>query len=299
MFLSVAVPAGRIVLATLDGQDSVYGRAGRGTVAAVSVRLATVLVLLPLAAAGCGSDSNDDSSGSGGASSPGTSSPESKTPQQILEESAAALQSVKTFHVEGEEGAGAKATSVKGDVGLPKQLRLELTHRGATATMIVVNGSLYVKANAAFWREEQGGKVAKEIADRWIKAPASTGELRSLTKQLDPATLSRCLLRGHGTLAHGGKAMVDGRQTLVIVDKGDRPGTAPGKLFVAATGEPLPLRTLATGNERPGGRKDPSCDSEDDSPTHAGDTATFSRYDEPLSISAPPAAIDVAGGSAS
>jgi hypothetical protein len=258
-----------------------------------------VLALISLAAAGCGDDSNNGSSGAGGANGANASGVESKSPQQILEDTAAALQDVKTFHVEGEEGAGKKATSVKGDIGLPKQLRIEFTRRGATATMIVVNGSLYVKANAAFWREEQGGKAAKEIADRWIKAPASTGDLRSLTKQLDPATLSRCLLKDHGTLAHGGKATVDGRQAVVIVDKGDRPGTAPGKLFVAATGEPLPLRTLATGNERPGGAKDPLCDSEDDSPTHVGDTATFSRYDEPLNISAPPAAIDVAGGAPS
>jgi hypothetical protein len=86
----------------------------------------------------------------------------------------------------------------------------------------------------------------------------------------------------------------------VILDKGDRPGTSPGRLYIAATGEPLPLRTIATGPERPGGKKDPRCDS--DTPTRAGDEVLFSRYDEPLDITAPPDALDlgkVGGGTPS
>lgn len=266
-------------------------------------RRAAVLMLVPLAVAGCGGGSDDSGGGgnSGGAYRSGAANGlASKSPQQILEDTAAALEDVKTFHVEGKEGAGKKATSVEGDIGLPKEMQIELTQGDSIATLLVVDGSLYMKANAAFWREVQGDKAAKEVADRWIKAPAATGELRDLSKQLAPATLSRCLLKEHGTLEHGGKATIDGQQAVVIVDKGDRPGTAPGKLFVAASGEPLPLRALTTGNERPGGTKDPLCDSEDDdTPSRAGDVIDFSRYDEPLDISVPPSAIDLTGGSTS
>lgn len=265
-------------------------------------RRAALLVLIPLAFAGCGGDSDDSGTATDGGSDGATTTSDlaSKSPQQILEDTAAALADVKTYRVEGKEGAGKKATSVSGDIGLPSQLRIELGRGGATATMTVTKGSLYIKANAAFWSEEQGDRAAEELADRWIKAPASSRELRDLTRELDPATLSRCLLKEHGTLAHGGKATVAGQPAVVIVDKGDRPGTAPGKLFVAATGKPLPLRTLATGSERPGGRKDPLCDSDsEDTPTRAGDIINFSRYDEPLKISPPPAALDIGGGSAS
>jgi hypothetical protein len=58
------------------------------------------------------------------------------------------------------------------------------------------------------------------------------------------------------------------------------------------------LRTLTTGKERPGGIKDPECDS-DSSPAQPGDQATFSNYNEPLNISAPRSALDLTGASKS
>lgn len=183
------------------------------------------------------------------------------------------------------------------DVAGPGKLRVELKQGSASASMIVIDESNYINANAAFWKQEaDAAEQAAQLAGRWFKAPSSVGG--DLEKEFDPAHLSRCLVRGHGTLARGGTATVDGRRTVVIVDKGDRPGTNPGKLFVATTGDPLPLRMLATGRERPGGRKDPECDS-DDSPTTPGDQVTLSRYDEPVDIEEPPAAVDLTGGTPS
>jgi hypothetical protein len=252
-------------------------------------RGAILLAIVPLAiGAGCGSDG--DSSDSTDSSE--SNSLESKPLQQILDESAAALKRAKTFHLEGSEG-GKRPTTAKADVGLPTKLRLAIDQGDASASILVVNGSLYIKANAAFWKQEGPGKAASKLAGRWLKTPASTGELRKLTGDLDPKVLSRCLTTDHGTLARGGTATFDGQKAIVLVDKGDRPGTSPGKLYVAATGEPLPLHVVATGPERPGGKKDPLCD--DDSPTHAGDEFSFSNYDEPLNLSAPPAAIDLSG----
>jgi hypothetical protein len=258
-------------------------------------------MLVPLATVvGCGSDSKD--SGSKDSASQGSASQDangvaSKPPRAILAASAAALSGVESFHLEGTQGAGKKATQVKADVGLPSKLRLTIGQGDAAATIIVVDGSLYIKANAAFWKGQGTGQAAQQLADRWLKTPAGSGELESLTKDLDTKTLSSCLVKGHGTLEHGGKATVDGQEAVVIVDKGDRPGTNPGKLFVAATGEPLPLRTLATGPERPGGKKDPRCD--DSTPTTAGDEATFSDYNEPLDFSAPSGAVEIGGGTSS
>jgi hypothetical protein len=262
---------------------------------AVISRRAIVLAILPLAfTAGCGSDSKD-SGNSDASTSPGSSTEsngiESKSPQQILDASAAALRSAKTFHLEGKEG-GKKPTTAKADVGLPRELRLAITQGDTSASIMVVNGSLYIKANAAFWKQEQTGKAASKLAGRWLKTPASTGELRKTTGDLDPKVLSRCLATDHGTLADGGTATIDGQKAVVIIDKGDRPGTSPGKLYVAATGKPVPLHAIATGGDRPGGKKDPKCD---DSPTHAGDEFTFSNFDEPLNLSPPPAAIDLGG----
>jgi hypothetical protein len=116
--------------------------------------------------------------------------------------------------------------------------------------------------------------------------------LKDLTKQLDVTTLSRCLVKDHGTLTKGGAATVNDEPAVVIIDKGDRPGTAPGKMFVAARGDPLPLRFVATGQERPGGTKDPLCN-DSSSHAHRGDTLTLSKYNESLEIAPPEGAVDL------
>jgi hypothetical protein len=252
----------------------------------VRARSAAALVLVCLVApVGCGSDSDDsgDSGDSGDLAS--------KSPEQVVEDAAAALRRVKSFHAEGTQGRGSSATTGKADVSLPEGLRVSLQQGQGSASMRIVGGALYIKANEAFWGRQGGvGKNAGELAGRWLKAPLALGQ--DLVDELDPTRLSRCLLKTHGTLARGGTATVDGQRAVVVIDKGDRPGTAPGKLFVAASGPPLPLRTLTTGRERPGGRKDPQCDG--GTPSQAGDEAKFSDYNEPLDIKAPPNAIDLA-----
>jgi hypothetical protein len=247
-------------------------------------RRVAMLALIPLAIGiGCGSDSNDGSNGV-----------ESKPPEEILAATAEALRRAKSFHMESTE-RGSSSPSVKADNGLPRELRLALRDRDASVSVVVVDGSFYINGNGAYWKKVDAGQGASFLADRWFKVPRSHGE--DLTKALDPRTFSRCLLTEHGSLARGGTATVDGKRAVVIVDKGDRPGSAPGKLYVAATGEPFPLRIIATGKQRPGGHKDPECG--DETPPSAGDEVIFSDYNEPLDVSAPPDAVDLGSGTPS
>lgn len=232
-----------------------------------------------MAVAGCG---GDDSSGSNGV--------ESKPADQIVADAAEALSKVKSFHAEGSEGNSKLAV----DIEVPDKVRIAIQAGATSATIIGVDGSAYIRANEAYWKDQNVGRAAPQLADKWLKSPSTTAELKDLTKGLDPETLSRCLTKDHGTIAKGEQEQVDGEDAIVVLDKGDRPGTSPGKLYVATTGEPLPLRTIATGDERPGGKADPLCDS-DNSKTKKGDTATFSRYNESLGIKAPAGAIDLAG----
>jgi hypothetical protein len=241
---------------------------------------ATLALVLLAIGTGCGSHSNNGSNGV-----------ESRPPEEILDQTAKALRQVKSFHVEATERSPG---SVKADIGLPKELRLALKEKDTSASLLVVDGSFYLRGNAAYWRDADAARDAEELADRWFKVPYSLA--KELTKALHPQTLSRCLITDHGTLEKGGTAAVHGKRAVVIVDKGDRPGSTPSKLYVAATGEPYPLRLTATGKQRPGGQKDPECG--DDTPAEAGDDAIFSNYNEPLDVSAPSAAVDFGGGRA-
>lgn len=191
-----------------------------------------------------------------------------------------------------------KRTVAKIDLEQPKNARIAFRQKNLSVELVVLRNSGYIKANEAFWKEQGARREAPDIADEWLEVPGSAAELREITKGLDFATLSRCMTDFHGTLRVAGKETVNGQAAVVIVDKGDRPGTAPSKLFVATTGEPLPLRGTTTGKQRRGGKRDPECN-DPASRARPGDEITFSRYNEDLNITAPAGARDLTPGTAS
>jgi hypothetical protein len=240
-----------------------------------------VLALVPLVTAfGCGGSSKD------------TSDEASKPPAQILDDTAGALKRVHSVRLQGTQTIDDQKTAIRADLEPPAKVSLAYDQRGAAASIIAVSGSVYIKANETFWKKQGVGRAGTTLAGKWFKAPTSEAEFKDLTKGLDVATLSRCLVQNHGTLAKGGTATVNGQPAVVIVDKGDRPGSTPGKLFVATKGEPVPLRIVATGEQRPGGIKDRQCN-DPSSRTHAGDQLSFTKYDQALKIAPPLGALDL------
>jgi hypothetical protein len=246
----------------------------------VRPRVAVVALLPAVVVFGCGGSSSD------------TNGEASKPAPQIVSDAAAALKRVHSVHMQGKQALGNEPTALEADLEPPGKVSLSFDQRSGTASIIAINGAVYIKANAAYWKKQKVGSAAATLAGKWFKSPTSAAQFRNLTRNLDVATLSRCLARDHGTLNVGGKATVDGQPAVVVVDQGDNPGGTPAKLFVATKGEPLPLRLVATGNERPGGTRDPQCNSSG-SRGHAGDELTFSKYNEELKIAAPPGALDI------
>ena len=105
---------------------------------------------------------------------------ESKSPEQVLEQTATALRRVKSFHIESTEG---RSESVTGDIAVPKKLRFHLKERDATARMLFIDGALYMKGNAAFWKDSEAGRETQDLADRWIKLPGAVGGLDKLASR--------------------------------------------------------------------------------------------------------------------
>jgi hypothetical protein len=235
---------------------------------------AAAIVLFALAA-GCGSNSKDDSNDLA-----------AKSPSEILNLTVKALQRVKTVHFESTDRSSG---IVKADVGLPDQLRLTLNDKHSSFSTVVTGGSAYLKADATYWRQNGMARLAHVLADRWLKIPYAY--VKDFTTALDPKTIRRCLLIEHGSLVKGGTATVGGRPAVILIDKGDRPGSTPSKLYVSAKGEPLPLRLLTTGKQRRPEHKRPECG--DDSPSEPGEDTVLSRYNEPLHVPAPQGAVDL------
>ncbi len=166
----------------------------------------------------------------------------------------------------------------------PSSLELTFSFGDATAEMIILRNTGYIRANARFWTS-QGAPNVTRLAGRWIEVPAANAH--SLTAGFGtfaPGTLARCLTEDHGTLTTAGRAQVDGRPVILVKDAGDKPGSSPSVLAVAATGAPYPLRFTATGGQRAGGRID-VCNTGKASDVHG--MVRFSHFGRVAPIHAP------------
>jgi hypothetical protein len=160
----------------------------------------------------------------------------------------------------------------------------------ASFDVISVSGHAYLRGDRAFWQEHAGSGAAARarstrLAGRWLQVPA-TGP-HSVTRSLgtlSPSTLARCLTEDHGTLTIAGYVTVGGVRAVLIRDAGNAPGSTPSTIAVAATGSPYPLRYVATGRTRPGGRVDVCNDGKGDGATG---TITLSEFGSVPAIHAP------------
>ena len=85
-----------------------------------------------------------------------------------------------------------------------------------------------------------------------------------------------------------GAGTVGGRSAVIVVSDGSVPGSAPGKVYVAATGPAWPLRAVVTGPRRPGGSG--VCAEQTTARTS---DITISDFNQPVSVTAPAGALDL------
>ncbi|MGA2970927.1 MAG: hypothetical protein ABSE75_14115, partial [Acidimicrobiales bacterium] len=217
---------------------------------------------------------------------------------RLLTQAEAAIDRVHSFHLQAATTYAGAAVTVSGDIVLPGKATL-LEHYGTgTIALLALGGKVYFRADRAYYANEglKGASLA-QVAGRWLSTTAaqlpSVGGFAALT---NPATAGRCLLAQNlGTLSLGGDATIDGRRAIVLRDAGDLPGSAPGLVYLAASGPPLPLKIVTTGARRAGGTPDGACSA---TTTPAGTVTasveTISRVNAPVAISAPAGAVSLA-----
>ena len=201
----------------------------------------------------------------------------SKSPAQIVADSAAALRSAGSYALRGTFTQNGKTSSVTLVATGSNSLRFTLAQGAKDFEIIDLPGAFYARGNAAFWQGQAHiGSRAALLAGRWIQVPPGLErQAVAALGKLAPQTISRCLVENHGTLTFAGQATVAGRRAIIIKDAGDVPGSSPGELAVAATGSPYPLRVTGTGPTRPGGPIDVCNDGKN--PTTTGG-ATLSQF---------------------
>jgi hypothetical protein len=223
----------------------------------------------------------------------------SKAPQDILADAARDLGTVHSYRVTGTESATDGFTRLVGDVDASGPMRFRLTQGRQKIALIVTKSAAYVRASRDFWRQQhiKSAKELKLLSNRWIKIPADQG-VADLGKEFTPATLAHCLTTNLGTVTKRPTTTFQGRRVIVLEDKGDKPGTNPGLLYLTSAGRILPVRAEQTGRQRAGGRPEAGCGGSDRTTKHSD--IRFSRFDKPVKITAPAKALDLTkAGSAS
>jgi hypothetical protein len=231
--------------------------------------------LLSLVVAGCGTQA--------------TAEPERST-DEILSDVARALGKVRSYHVEGESVDEDGRGQFEGDVTASGSMRFSVRVGDARARMVIAGSTSFLNANGQFWRTQSRAPeaTARLLSDRWVKVPPGG---QNPLGNMAPETVAYCLTHDIGTVVVKGRQRFAGQDVVVLTDRGDKPGTAPGDLYVGESG--LPLRVVQTGPRRPG-THDARCGDADGTTTESD--IRLSAFDEPVEITAPPGALDLSRG---
>jgi hypothetical protein len=217
----------------------------------------SLLALLALAITGCSSSS---SSGNGISS---------KSPTEILAASKAAADSASSVHVAGTLTGNGTRITLNLNISSGHGGRGQISQGGLSFGLIVIGDTIYIKGSPAFYSHFGGTAAARLFQGKWLKAPASGGELGPLAALTNLGKLLDQALASQGTLSKGATTTIAGTPVIEL-----RYASHDGSLFVASTGKPYPMEIVKNGSET--------------------GHISFTDWDKPVSLSAPSGAIDLA-----
>ena len=233
--------------------------------------LAVTMAALAVLAAGCQSTTDDTKTAAPAPTSAAPSKPAGNglaalTADEILKKAKTALGAAGSFRVKGNTIEDGEKLAVDIKVS-GKNIVGSLVTGKAKVELLAVGGKQYIRPNEAFWTVSGAGKqahtVAQVVGTRWVKVTPGDKDLSDLFSLGEPDTL----LDPDGTLTKGTEKVIAGVPAIGLVDAG-KPG---GILWIATTGEPLPLKL----------------DGKD------GSNATFSEFGKKFTDIKQPAAADV------
>ncbi len=165
-----------------------------------------------------------------------------KTPTEIVAGAKVLADSATSVHVSGSIQSGSAPITLDLYLLASKGGRGQVSENGLSFELIQIHGNVFLKGSPAFYRHVAGATAAQLLQGRWLKAPASAGNLASLASLTDLRQLMDATLAAHGPLVKGAVATVDGRKALAITDT-----SQGGTLYVATTGPPYPVAVAKGG----------------------------------------------------
>ncbi|MFJ4620586.1 hypothetical protein [Streptomyces sp. NPDC088812] len=197
------------------------------------------LVVTGLGVTGCSEDPDAGTNGVGKLSA-----------DRIQKKTKAAATAVDTVRLSGTVVAGGKSYKLdmrlKSDGGTGS-----VTAAGASFHLLRVGEQLYLKADAAFWKNEDGETgsdsdtaAADKLDGKYVKVPSGDPSYKKFSGFTDKDLLLGDLLTLHGSLGKDGYHEQSGKRTVRITGGGGSGGT----LDVSLEGKPYPLRLVRAGD---------------------------------------------------
>ena len=177
-----------------------------------------------------------------GAGSP-TPTESSKSPQQVVHDTAAAIRKVQSFHVSGSMTSGTVTMGMNLRIENPQTFAGSLTVLGATGQVVIVDGASYVSGED-FITKIAGAQVGQLIGDKWARLPAASASSLEADLQsfVDTSKFADCLdSSGASTKLTDAVAMYNGA-SVIAVTGGDT------ILEVADQATPYPMRLSVSGS---------------------------------------------------
>lgn len=165
----------------------------------------------------------------------------SKSPQEILQASKAAVQKASSVTIQSK--------SAQGRLTLTSDLKL--TREGGQGTIsllglqievIKTGATVYAKGSPALYQRLE---IKAPPAGTWIKAPAS-GKLAQLAAFTDLAGETSRAISTSGNITKGQTTTIEGQPAIELKTEGK---LYKGRLYIKTTSEPYPLKLEKTGRE--------------------------------------------------
>jgi hypothetical protein len=221
--------------------------------------LALALAVTAAFLAGCG--------GSSKAAPPNNEA--TKPAERVLADARAAATSATSAHVAGSIRSGGTPITLDLSTARGRGAKGSMSTNGLKFDLVRIGDTLYIRGSDAFYQHFAGAAVAQLLHNRWIKAPATSGRLKSLTPLTNLGALFAGVSSHHGKLVNDGNTTYKGQAVVAIQDTSDN-----SKLYVAGTGKPYPVAIV-------GGKQSQS------------GAITFGDWNTPVSLSVPSGAIDI------
>jgi hypothetical protein len=240
---------------------------------------AAATLAVSVAQAGCGgSDANHGEA--------------AKPPQKIAADVYAASKQLHSFRLNGTITDAGGTTRVVGAIAGPERISFSEQRASDVVQVIALGSVTYIKASRAYYAAQPKLTRAQvtSYANRWLKLSTASNPsfAADLARETDLSIELGCWAARKRGLSVAGTASVGGRAAVIVVSDGTVPGSAPGKVYVAATGPAWPLRAVVTGPRKPGGSG--ACAEPTTSRTS---DITVSDFNQPIALAAPASALDL------